>query len=99
MAAILERNDSSGKPTILPSDLSNRVMVSCDDPWCRVSYTLAYGCSENRIEKGQNVLDLMSEKARELVTARHSEHNIDVYVWGGVENGWLEREQATTRGL
>jgi hypothetical protein len=41
MGAVLERNDSSGKPTVLPDGMANSEVVKCDDKFCHTSYTIA----------------------------------------------------------
>jgi hypothetical protein len=99
MAAILEKNNLSGKPTVLPDSLTNSEALSCTSRSCQVSYTLAWGVGENRIEGSENVLDVMRRKARVLLEEEHPVHGTDTYVWGGVKNGWLDREQARAAGL
>jgi len=95
MAAILEKNNSSGKPTLLP-DLLNSEVLKCS---CGVSYTFAYGATENRIQEGRNVVDVMREKANSVIADGHPMHDVEIYVWGGIHNGWLDREQAKVAGL
>ena len=101
MAAILEKNNLAGKPTVLPDSLNNSEIVRCTSLHCQASYTLAYGAGENRIdiEEGQNVIDIMRRKAEVLIAGEHPVHPIDTYVWGGVKNGWLDREKASAAGL
>jgi hypothetical protein len=69
-------------------------VLKCADHFCQVSYILAYGVAENRIEEGQGVLDLMRRKANDLIADSHPTHFVTTYVWGGIENGWLDRKQA-----
>jgi hypothetical protein len=45
------------------------------------------------------VLDVMRRKANDLIAASHPTHFITVYIWGGTENGWLDRNQAKAAGL
>jgi hypothetical protein len=56
MAAVLEKNDLSGKPIVPPDSLTNSKVLKCDSGLCQVSYTLAYDAGENRIQEGHNVL-------------------------------------------
>lgn len=98
MAAMLERNGPDGKPSVvLPSSLTNREVVKCSD--CSVSYTLAYGAAENRVQEGQNVPTVMRRRANELIAESHPSHLTATFVWGGIKNGWLDKEQATAAGL
>jgi hypothetical protein len=96
MAAMLEKNSPDGKPTLLPTGLTHSEVVKCE--FCNISYTLAYGAVENRIEQGHNVLDSMRQKAKELISEAHP-HAVDIYIWGGFERGWFDREQAKAAGL
>lgn len=99
MAACLIRTTPGGKPTVLPVSLTNKEVLECADHFCQVSYILAYGVAENRIEEGQNVLDLMRRKANDLIADSHPTHFVTVYLWGGIENGWLDRKQAKAAGF
>jgi len=100
MAAVLERNDSSGKPTVLPDGMAHSEVVKCDDFFCWATYTLAYGATEIRMQDGQVVPDVMREKAMKTVADSHSRnHSVEMYVWGGIEKGWLDREQAKAAGM
>jgi hypothetical protein len=99
MAACLIRTIPGGKPMVLPVSLTNKEVLECPDHFCQVSYMLAYGDAENRIEEGQNVLDVMRRKANDLIADSHPTHFIIVYIWGGTENGWLDRKQAKAAGL
>ncbi len=99
MAGMLERNDLSGKPIVLPDGMANAEVVNCDDHLCQVSYTMAYGATEVRIQGSQKVPDVMREKAIKKVADSHPNHAIEIYVWGGIEKGWLDREEAKAAGL
>lgn len=97
MAAMLDRNCADGKSAILPASLKNSEVLTCAD--CSVSYTLAFGAAENRIERGENVLSLLRSQAEDLVSKSHPSHSTETYVWAGVDKGWLDREQAKAAGL
>jgi hypothetical protein len=97
MAAVLERNDPSGKPTVLPEGMEHSEVVKCE--YCHTSFTLAYGAAEIRMQAGRLVPELMREKAIETVAGSHPIHEVEMYVWGGIEKGWLDREQATAAGM
>ena len=99
MAACLIRTTPGGKPVVLPDSLTNKEVLECADHFCQVSYILAYGVAENRIQEGQNVLDLMRRKANDLIADSHPTHFATVYLWGGVKNGWLDSKQAKAAGL
>jgi hypothetical protein len=99
MAAMLEKNNLSGKPTVLPDSLTNSEVLKCDSRSCQVSYTLAYGAGEHRIEEGHNVIDVMRHKANVLIANSHPMHDVETYVWGSIHKGWLDREQARAAGL
>jgi len=99
MAAMLEKNDLSGKPIVPPDSLTNSKVLKCDSGLCQVSYTLVYGAGENRIQEGHNVLDVMRHKANDLIADSHPLHDVETYVWGGIHKGWLDREQARAAGL
>jgi|SRR5271170_1426105 len=99
MAAVLEKNDVSGKPTILPDGMANSEVVKCSERFCQTSYTLAYGATEIRMQGGQMIPDAMREKAIKALAGSHPNHAIEMYVWGGIEEGWLDREQATAAGM
>ena len=79
MAACLIRTTPGGKPTVLPLSLTNQEVLKCPDHFCQVSYILAYGDAENRIQEGQNVLDVMRRKANDLIADSHPTHFIIVY--------------------
>jgi hypothetical protein len=98
MAAILDKNGSDGKPIVLPTGLTNSEVLKCERD-CPFSFTLAYGAVENRIEDGQNILDLLRREARTVIKYDHPLHLTDTYVWGGPKKGWLDREKATAAGL
>ena len=52
------------------------------------------------IEWGQfRVSKSMRHKANVLIAEEHPAHPVDTYVWGGVKNGWLDREQVRAAGL
>lgn len=97
MAAMLDRNGADGKSAILPASLTNREVIGCAD--CAVSYTLAFGSTENRIERGENVLSLLRFQAQALISDGHPTHSTETYVWGGIDKGWLDREKARAAGL
>lgn len=97
MAAVLEKNRADGKPMVLPDRMEHSEPIQCSG--CSVSYTLAYGATEHRIQNGQNVVEVMCRTARELVSATHPTHEVEMYVWGGLYKGWLDREEATAAGL
>ncbi len=99
MAAVLEKNDLSGKPTILPDGMANSEGVKCNDRFCQISYTMAYGTTEIRIQGGQKIPDVMRERAINVVASSHPVHSVEMYVWGGIEKGWLDREQAAAAGM
>lgn len=99
MAAFLIRTTLGGKPTVLPDSLTNKEELNCADHFCQVSYILAHDAAENRMEEGQNVLDLMRRKAKDLIANGHPMHFVTVYLWGGIRNGWLDRKQAKAAGL
>ncbi len=100
MAGMLAKNGADGKPVAYGDGLPANELVNCGVRGCPISYTLAYGRTENRIERNENVIDIMRRRAQELVTINHP-HPIadDSYVWGGSERGWLEREAAKAAGL
>jgi hypothetical protein len=52
MAAMLEKNDANGKP-IADAGLSANEVVDCPVSLCSISYTLAYGQTENRMEESK----------------------------------------------
>lgn len=99
MAAILEKNQSTGKPVSLPDGMQNSEVLKCEKDSCHASYTMAWGIGEHRIQAGQNVIDVMRHKARKLIADTHSAHSVDTYIWGGIEKGWLDRQQAKAAGL
>lgn len=99
MAAVLERNDSSGKPIVLPDKMEHSEVVKCEKEFCHTSYTMAYGATEIRIQDGQMVPKLMHEKAIKIVAGSHPNHAVEMYEWGGIDKGWLDRAQATAAGL
>ena len=99
MAAVLERNNLSGKPTVLPDGMANSELVKCDSGACQISYTLAYGAVEIRMQDGVLVPDVMRRKAIQILADSHPSHPVEMYVWGGIEKGWLDREQARAAGL
>jgi hypothetical protein len=96
MAAMLDKNRPDGKPEVLPDGLTNREIINC--PRCQVSFTLAYGAGQHRIENGQNVVNLMHSSAHELISENHPPHMDSTYVWGETKLKWLDREQATAAG-
>ena len=92
MAAVLEKNDlSSGKPIRLPDGLTNQEVVNCYDHFCPVSYTIAYGIGENRIQGEQKVPHVMREKANKVIRDSHPVHSVEMYIWAGIEKGWLDK--------
>jgi hypothetical protein len=97
MAAMLDRNNYDGKSVILPESLANREVLKCSG--CQITYTLAYGALENRMEDNQNVLSMLRSRAQILISESHPAHAIPTYVWGGPKMGWLDRERATAAGL
>jgi len=99
MAAMLEKNNLSGKPTVLPDSLTNSEVLNCDSHLCHVSYTLAYGAGEHRTQEGRNVIDVMRQKANNLIADSHPVHDVETYVWGGIHEGWLDRDQTKVGGL
>jgi hypothetical protein len=98
MAAMLEKNGPNGKPTALPDSLTKSEVLKCQRD-CPFSYTLAYAAGENRIEDGQNILDLLRREARTVIKYDHPLHLTDSYVWGGPKKRWLDREKASAAGL
>jgi hypothetical protein len=99
MAAMLEKNGADGGPLADPGLPANE-RVHCGVRSCPVSYTLAYGQVENRIEGTENVLDVIRRTASGLVTDSHPHPGMeDSYVWGGTKRGWLDREAAKVAGL
>jgi hypothetical protein len=101
MAALLSKNDVNGKP-IAYSDLPANEVLKCPVRFCEVSFTLSYGYAENRMEGNQNVLDVILSTAREKVESSHP-HSLlgddEPYIWGGIERGWLDKEQAKAAGI
>ena len=96
---MLERNDPDKKSTA-GAEFPASQHVPCFGKACKISYTLFYTQTENRMEDGQNVLDLIRRTAFQLVTARHPHERGDaVYFWGGPELGWLDKEEAKAAGL
>lgn len=92
LVAVLKKIDlSRGKPISLPDGLTNQEVVNCYDHFCRVSYTMAYGIGENRIQGGQKVPDVMREKANKVIGNSHPVHSVEMYIWGGIEKGWLDK--------
>jgi hypothetical protein len=51
------------------------------------------------MQDGQMVPDVMRRKAIEIIESGHPDHSIEMYVWGGIYKGWLDREQATAAGM
>jgi hypothetical protein len=100
MAAMLDRNGPDGKPMAYPRFAKNE-LVPCQVQGCRVSYTLAYGQVENRMEGNQNILDAIRRTASALVKADHPHVPIvgATYVWGGLKLEWLDRDQANAAGM
>ena len=99
MAALLERNDVKREATA-GAEFSAGQNVPCFGKSCKISYTLFYTQTENRMEDGQNVLDLIRRTAFQLVTARHPhERGDDTYIWGGPGLGWMDKEEARAAGL
>jgi len=99
MAAMLMKNAPNGSAPSLPQGLNNSESIRCPVQSCPFSYTLAYGVNENRMEGGQNVLDVIRRTAYRLVEENHPPHMGGDYVWGGTKLGWLDREQATAAGM
>src|SRR5271155_136339 len=98
MAAMLEKNGADGKPIVDPGLPANEV-VNCPVRFCSISYTLAYGQTENRTEGNQNVLDLLRREALKKVTISHPHtRGDDPYVWGGTKLGWLNKDEAKAVG-
>lgn len=97
MAAILEKNRPDGKPIVLPNGVEISEIIQC--PGCSQSHTLAYGAAENRIQDEQNVVETFPKAARALLAEIHPMHDVEMYVWGGLNRGWLDREQATAVGM
>jgi hypothetical protein len=101
MAAMLVKNQWDRKP--IPSvlaDLRESEKIDCTTfPGCPASYTLAYGQTEVRMVNGENNIDIMRRKAKELLKASHPHTRMVDYVWAGPEKGWLDREAATAAGL
>lgn len=101
MAAMLERNGADGKPVADPG-LPTTEVVDCAVRACPISYTLASGQVENRIdvETNENVINIMRRKAQVLVTDNHPHPFMaDCYVWGGTKLGWLDKEAAKAAGM
>jgi hypothetical protein len=98
MAAILCRNDPSGKHAVFPDDLKFRQPIICDAS-CRVSYTLACGASHSPIRGRLNGRDVLIHNAAEVVRSQHPWHEVETYLWGGAQEGWLTSEQAKAAGL
>jgi hypothetical protein len=99
MAAILEKNGADGKPLVNPGLPANEIL-NCPEKLCHVSFALAYGQTENRMEGNQNVLDVIRRTASEMVRQDHPHWQVDnSYIWGGIKLGWLDREKAKAAGL
>jgi hypothetical protein len=101
MAAMLVKNqwDRKSIPSVL-ADLRESEKIDCTAfPDCLASYTLAYGQTEIRMVDGENNIDIMRRKAKELLKAGHPHTRMVDYVWAGPEMGWLDREAATAAGL
>ena len=91
MAAVLEKNRPNGKPMVLADKMEYSERIQCSG--CSVSYTLAYG------QDGQNVVEVMRYTARDLVSETHPTHEVEMYVWGGLYKGWLDKGRTKTAGL
>jgi hypothetical protein len=91
------KDNLSAKPTVLPDALTNSEALKCNAKLCQVFYTLAYG--EHRIKEGRNVVEVMREKANNLIAEGHPAHDVQARVWAGIHQGWLDREQATAAGM
>ena len=92
MVAVLKKIDlSRGKTISLPDGLTNQEVVNCYDHLCPVSYTIAYGIGENRIQGGQKLPHVMREEANKVIGKSHPVHSVEMYIWGGIEKGWLDK--------
>jgi hypothetical protein len=83
MAAILMKNDAEMKAPALPDGVKFSNFTACIAEGCKVTYTLAYGAVENRMENGVNVRDILMTRATEIVHEGHPGHADETYVWGG----------------
>lgn len=99
MGAILDKNGPNGKPTVLPDGLANSEIFQCSARLCQISYTLAYGVTENRTENGQNVLDVMRKRAAKLISDDHLLHATGTYEWDPLLKMWRDREQVLVAEL
>ena len=103
MAALLIRNNANGKPMehAVLGDVRGSEKVNCTAfPDCLISYTLAYGQTEDRMVGGANNIATMRRQAGELVRGGHP-HVLtdDCYVWNGPKLGWLDKKAADVAGL
>jgi hypothetical protein len=99
MAAYLSRSGADGKPFGNPGLPVNETLT-CTIGACPISYVLSYGQAENRMVGNENNLDIMRNKAKELIAKRHPHPSFDdAYVWGGPEKGWLDKEAANAAGI
>ena len=99
MAAMLDKNDpTTHSPKVYPELglAASHEEVSC--PSCETTYTLSYGQSENRIQDGQNVRDLIRSTAAEKVM-ESCPHREATFVWAGIQEKWLNKEQARAAGI
>lgn len=99
MAAMLAKNGPDRTPISLPDHITDTEVLKCNEFPCPFSYTLAYDASEDREEDGENVLEVMRRTGHDAITLEHPLHLIDTYVWGGLDKGWLNKEEATAAGL
>ena len=83
MTAMLIKNEPMA---VLPDSLTNSEVLKCEQD-CPVSYTLGYDAGENRIEDGQNVLDLRRE-ARTKIKSEHPLHLSHTCVWNRSKKVW-----------
>jgi len=67
--------------------------------WIKNTGAAHYGQTEIRMVDGENNIDIMRRKAKELLKASHPHTRMVDYVWAGAEKGWLDREAATAAGL
>jgi hypothetical protein len=64
-----------------------------------MSFTLAYGQAENRIEGNENNLDVVCRTALDKIRINRPHPGNGDFIWGGVKLGWLDREAAKAAGL
>lgn len=99
MAAMLSKNSPDGTPAALPDTITDTEAMKCNEFPCPFSYTLAYDVSEDRVEDGENVLEVIRRTAHDAITLEHPLHLIETYIWGGLEKGWINKEETKAAGM